>query len=67
VGNPAGFLLLATVVIVTPGPDFTAVWMTGYAVVARAKHVLLRPRVRRALDAVTGLTLVAFGARLASE
>jgi threonine/homoserine/homoserine lactone efflux protein len=46
----------------------TAVWMTSYAlVVARAKHALLRPRVRRALDALTGLALVAFGARLATE
>lgn len=46
----------------------TAVWMTSYAlVVARAKHALLRPRVRRALDTLTGLALVAFGARLATE
>jgi threonine/homoserine/homoserine lactone efflux protein len=45
-----------------------AVWLTGYAlVVARARAAVLRPRVRRVVDAITGLTLVAFGARLATE
>jgi threonine/homoserine/homoserine lactone efflux protein len=45
-----------------------AVWLTGYAVaVSRAKEAILRPRLRRALDALTGLALVAFGARLATE
>jgi threonine/homoserine/homoserine lactone efflux protein len=46
----------------------TLVWLTAYAVaVSRAAHVLRRPRVRRALDAVTGIALVAFGVRLAAE
>jgi threonine/homoserine/homoserine lactone efflux protein len=46
----------------------TLVWLSAYAaVVARASGVLRRPRVRRALDAVTGTLLVAFGIRLASE
>lgn len=45
-----------------------ALWLTGYAlVVARARGVMLRPRVRRALDAITGIALVAFGVRLAAE
>jgi threonine/homoserine/homoserine lactone efflux protein len=45
-----------------------ATWLTSYALVtARARGALLRPRVRRVLDAVTGITLVAFGARLAAE
>jgi len=45
-----------------------ATWLTGYALVtARARAIMLRPRVRRALDMLTGLTLVGFGARLASE
>jgi threonine/homoserine/homoserine lactone efflux protein len=45
-----------------------ALWLTGYAlVVARARRVILRPRVQRAIDALTGLTLVAFGVRLATE
>jgi threonine/homoserine/homoserine lactone efflux protein len=46
----------------------TLVWLTGYAaIVARARTVLVRDRVRCALDAVAGVTLVAFGARLAVE
>jgi len=45
-----------------------ATWLTGYAiVVARARRVMLRPRVQRVLDAITGVTLVAFGVRLAAE
>lgn len=45
----------------------TLAWLTGYAVVvARAAGVLQRPRVRRALDAVMGTVLVAFGVRLAT-
>ena len=35
--------------------------------VARAQRWLLRTRVRRVLDAVTGSVLVAFGLRLAAE
>jgi threonine/homoserine/homoserine lactone efflux protein len=46
----------------------TLAWLLSYAaVVAKAGDVLLRPRVRRAIDAVTGTVLVALGARLASE
>jgi threonine/homoserine/homoserine lactone efflux protein len=46
----------------------TFVWLTGYAIaVAKAGDVLRRPRIRRAVDAITGLVLVAFGLRLASE
>jgi len=45
----------------------TLVWLTGYAVaVAKAGDVLRRPKVRRAIDAVVGVVLVAFGVRLAS-
>ena len=54
------FLLLAGVHVA-----LTLVWLSGYAwAVARAGHVLRRPRVRRALDAVTGAVLAGFGARL---
>ena len=60
----AGFLGLAAL-----GALFCAMgalWLTGYAlVVARARGFVLRPRVRRALDLVTGSVLVGFGARLA--
>jgi threonine/homoserine/homoserine lactone efflux protein len=46
----------------------TLSWLVGYAfAVARAGHVLERPRVRRLMDAVTGTVLVAFGLRLAAE
>jgi threonine/homoserine/homoserine lactone efflux protein len=48
--------------------SITLAWLTLYAfAVARAKAVLLRTRVRRALDAIAGLVLVTFGVRLASE
>jgi threonine/homoserine/homoserine lactone efflux protein len=46
----------------------TLVWLACYSVViAGARRALVRGRVRRALDAVTGLALVGFGARLAVE
>jgi threonine/homoserine/homoserine lactone efflux protein len=45
----------------------TLAWLSAYAVVlARAGHVLTRPRIRRAIDAVTGTALVALGLRLAA-
>jgi threonine/homoserine/homoserine lactone efflux protein len=48
--------------------SLTFVWLSGYAwAVARAGDVLRRPRVRRALDGVTGVVLVGFGLRLAAE
>jgi threonine/homoserine/homoserine lactone efflux protein len=46
----------------------TLLWLSGYAlVVARLGDILRRSRVRRALDAITGTVLVAFGARLALD
>jgi threonine/homoserine/homoserine lactone efflux protein len=46
----------------------TLAWLCTYAyAVARAGDFLRCPRVRRALDAVTGVVLVAFGLRLAAE
>ena len=43
-------------------------WITGYAVVVdQVRGVLLRPRVRPAIDAVTGTILVALGIRLGAE
>ena len=47
--------------------SMTLLWLAAYAyAVARAGDVLRRPRVRRAIDAVTGTALVACGVRLAS-
>jgi threonine/homoserine/homoserine lactone efflux protein len=46
----------------------TFAWLTGYAVVtARAGDLLARTRVKRALDATTGLVLVGLGIRLAAD
>jgi threonine/homoserine/homoserine lactone efflux protein len=48
--------------------SMTLVWLSGYAwLVARVGSALRRPRVRRALDAITGTVLVAFGVRVAAE
>jgi threonine/homoserine/homoserine lactone efflux protein len=48
--------------------SLTLVWLAAYAVVvARAGDVLRRGRIRRALDAVTGVVLTAFGIRLATD
>jgi threonine/homoserine/homoserine lactone efflux protein len=45
----------------------TLVWLSAYAVaVAKATYFLQRSWVRRALDAVTGLVLVALGLRVAT-
>lgn len=46
----------------------TLAWLSAYAVaVAKATSLLRRSPVRRALDAVTGLVLVALGLRIAAE
>ena len=46
----------------------TFVWLTAYGVaVAKAGDVLRRPRIRRAIDAITGAVLATFGVRLAFE
>jgi threonine/homoserine/homoserine lactone efflux protein len=46
----------------------TFAWLTAYAcAVARVSGFLLRPKVRRVLDAITGTVLVAFGLRLATS
>jgi threonine/homoserine/homoserine lactone efflux protein len=46
----------------------TLVWLSAYAlVVARAGDFLRRPRIRRTIDAIVGVVLVAFGLRLASD
>jgi threonine/homoserine/homoserine lactone efflux protein len=42
-------------------------WLTVYAVAVARLRTLLAGRVRRALDAVTGVVLVALGVRLATE
>lgn len=46
----------------------TVLWLFAYCVVAaRAARTLQRPRVRAAMDRVTGVVLIALGVRLAIE
>lgn len=46
----------------------TLIWLTGYALAtARMRDALRRPRIRRTLDGVTGVTLIGLGVKLASE
>jgi RhtB (resistance to homoserine/threonine) family protein len=57
------FLLLGCVFVL-----MTALWLGAYCVVAaRAADTLRRPRVKSALDRVTGVTLIAIGLRVAVE
>jgi threonine/homoserine/homoserine lactone efflux protein len=45
----------------------TLVWLTAYAfAIAKAGDFLRRPRIRRAIEGVTGAVLVALGVRLAT-
>ena len=62
-GDSFGALLLLGLVFCA----LTLAWLCAYAAaLARAGDVLRRPRVRRALDAVTGTALIALGVRLAA-
>lgn len=46
----------------------TFCWLTVYSlVVARARTLFDRPRIRRSLDALTGCVLIGLGVRLAAE
>jgi len=57
--------------LLLPGVVFAGLtlgWLFCYAAaVARAGDVLRRPRIRRALDAITGLALVTLGARVVTD
>jgi threonine/homoserine/homoserine lactone efflux protein len=65
VDGPAFLVMLAL------GATFcvmTLLWLCAYAwLLARAGLVLRRPAVRRAIDALTGVVLVALGIRVAAE
>jgi threonine/homoserine/homoserine lactone efflux protein len=57
------FLVLGAVFVL-----MTAIWLCAYSLVAaRAVATLRRPKVRAALDRVTGVVLIAIGLRLATE
>jgi threonine/homoserine/homoserine lactone efflux protein len=58
-------------VLVALGALFAAMtlaWLTGYAIaVANAGDFLRRPRIRRGIDAISGVFLLGVGLRLATE
>ena len=57
------FLVLGAVFVL-----MTVLWLGAYCLVAaRAAQMLQRPRVKAALDRVTGVVLIAIGLRLAVE
>jgi RhtB (resistance to homoserine/threonine) family protein len=57
------FLALGSVFVV-----MTVLWLSAYCLVAsRAAETLQRPRVRAAMDRVTGVVLIGLGLRLAME
>lgn len=64
-GQPAftAFLVLGLVFSL-----MTFLWLAAYAVaVAKAGDVLRRPRIRRAIEGVTGALLIGLGLRIATE
>jgi len=62
----SSFAILSLLGLMFAAMTFT--WLAGYAVaVARLGGLLRRARFRRALDAVTGAALIAFGLNLAIE
>ena len=57
------FLVLGAIFVA-----MTIVWLLTYTLVAaRAAKILMRPRVRAALDRFTGVVLIGLGLRLATE
>jgi threonine/homoserine/homoserine lactone efflux protein len=57
------FLALGAVFVL-----MTVLWLSAYCVIAaRAAETLQRPRVKAAMDRVTGIVLIALGLRLAIE
>jgi RhtB (resistance to homoserine/threonine) family protein len=64
-GEPvlAQFLILGWLMVLVG-----IVWLTGYALVAaKASGLLQRPRVKAALDRLTGVVLIGLGIRVATE
>ncbi len=66
--SPGGRVVLTLLLLGLAFCLLTLAWLSAYAVaVARARSLLERPRVRRALDALSGAVLVALGLRLATQ
>ncbi|MFD8025072.1 LysE family transporter [Streptomyces lavendulae] len=46
----------------------TLLWLSAYVyVLSHARRFFTRPRVRRAMDRVTGVVLIGFGVRVATS
>ena len=66
--GPHDNVLVRSVLLAAIHVAFGLTWLSVYAVaVSRGGDLLRRPRVRRALDTVTGVVLIGFGLRLAVE
>jgi len=66
--EPGRSVLAWTLLLTGIHLTISIVWLATYSwLVARARETLTRPRVRRALDRVTGSVLIALGVRLAFE
>jgi threonine/homoserine/homoserine lactone efflux protein len=66
--GPGGGRFSALLVLGLLFAVMTFTWLALYAVaVAKVRGWVLRSRVRRVLDAITGTVLVALGVRLATE
>lgn len=66
--EPGGSTLLGLLVLGALFNLFGVVWLTGYALAAaRGRSLLRRPRIRAALDSLSGIVLVGLGVRLALE
>jgi threonine/homoserine/homoserine lactone efflux protein len=64
-GAPPGIWLA---ILVVTHVALSLGWLTGYAVVfSRSRSLLSRPGVRRLLDGITGVVLIGFGLRVATE
>jgi RhtB (resistance to homoserine/threonine) family protein len=61
-------VLLASLVLGALFALMTVTWLSGYALLAaKAGGLLTHPRVKAALDRITGCVLIGLGVRLASE
>jgi len=66
--QPGGGMLSTLVLLGLVFCLMTLVWLAFYAVaLATAGEMLRRPRIRRALEGLTGIVLIALGLRLATE
>jgi threonine/homoserine/homoserine lactone efflux protein len=66
--EPGGDPFAASLLLAATHATLTLAWLLLFAgVAARARRTLRRPRVRRAIDRLTGTVLVALGVRVALE